>query len=62
MIRNRDFIAAKNIAKLQIVRAILKKVFCQLGNDVRLQEQALKAVDKLIEVNEHRIDASDGDR
>ena len=46
--REREYLYAKNVAKLQIARAVLKRVFCTLEREEREQQAALRAVDKLI--------------
>jgi hypothetical protein len=52
--REREYLYAKNVAKLQIARAILKRVFCVLEREEREQAAALRAVDKLIRFFEDR--------
>ncbi|HUQ75796.1 MAG TPA: hypothetical protein VM183_13810 [Burkholderiales bacterium] len=52
--REREYLYAKNVAKLQIARAILKRVFCVLEREEREQEAALRAIDKLIRFFEDR--------
>lgn len=53
-IRARDYVNAKNVAKLQIVRAILKRVLCTDGRDDRDRLAALAAIERLIDRFEDR--------
>jgi hypothetical protein len=52
--REREYLYAKNVAKLQIARAILKRLFCVLEREEREQAKALDAVDKLMRLFEDR--------
>jgi len=52
--REREYLYAKNVAKLQIARAVLKRVFCTLEREEREQQAALRAIDKLIKWFEAR--------
>jgi hypothetical protein len=52
--REREYYYAKNVAKLQIARAIVKRLFCALEREEREQEKALQAIEKLIHFFEAR--------
>ncbi|HET7669242.1 MAG TPA: hypothetical protein VFK84_02445 [Burkholderiales bacterium] len=52
--REREYLYAKNVAKLQIARAIIKRLFCVLEREEREQQAALRAIDKLMKMFESR--------
>jgi len=52
--REREYLYAKNVAKLQIARAIVKRLFCTLEREEREQQAAMRSIDKLIKWFEGR--------
>ena len=52
--REREYLYAKNVAKLQIARAIINRLFCVLEREEREQQAALRAIDKLTKMFEAR--------
>ena len=60
--REREYLYAKNVAKLQIARAILKRLFCVLEREEREQQAALRAIDKLVKMFEARCYREGPDR
>ena len=59
--REREYLYAKNVAKLQIARAIVKRVFCVLEREEREQQAAVRALDALIRMFEARCNRENGD-
>ena len=50
--RQREYHYAKNVAKLEVARALVKRTFCLLEREEREQEAALRAIEKLIRLFE----------
>lgn len=52
--RQREYHYAKNVAKLEVARALVKRTFCLLEREEREQQAALRAIEKLINLFEAR--------
>lgn len=58
-LRGRDYVNAKNVAKLQIARAILRRVLCVQGREEEDRLAALRRIDRLIEIYENKCGGRD---